>query len=433
MITNWADMYNQATTMSKAGSEYSLSVYLKEGDEFMFASYNSSADGVSAGSVYIKSNALDEASREILDGYSEGGSNMKAKKSGLYSFIYSNEVLKVTLDEDASMPAYDYYLDGKTQAGLNWKDSELVNNQLVESEENSGVYEIKNVVLVAGDELVIRSFEKGATPSYSNKLSDYNSSYLLPKLAATDSFSQVSATNANIKVLADGTYNISYNAYTKIITIASAEDVATAYVKGSAIEGWGNKPENGKMTLANGVFQIELAINEGDQIMIQYFAPGDDSEWGAAFSAKNVDEDASANFDLSGNNIVCSVAGTYIISFDPKAGSIEITAVVPEAKAYVKGSAIEGWGNKPESGKMTLNDGKFSYEITMNAGDEIMLQYFSLEDTSEWGASYVAKNVAAGDANVNFDLSGNNIKCVTAGTYIIVLDVEAGSISISAK
>lgn len=435
-ITNWADMYNASTTMAKVGNVYSMDVYLKAGDEFMFASYNSSADGVSAGSVYIKSNALDEASREVLEGYSENGGNMKAKKSGLHTFSYNKDsgVLTVSVDESAGMPVYDYYLDGKTDAGLNWKDSELVNNKLVESEENSGIFEIKNVVLVAGDEIVLRSFEKGATPSYANKLSDYNSSYLLPKLTATDSFAQVSATNGNIKVLADGTYNISFNAYTKIITIASAEDIASAYVKGSAIENWANKPESGKMTLANGKFTIELSIAVGDNIMIQYYAPGDDSEYGTAYVAKDVKAGgASANFDLSGNNIVCSVAGDYIISLDPKDGSIEITANVAEAVAYVKGSAIENWANKPESGKMTLVDGKYTYEITMAVGNEIMIQYFSVEETSEWGASYVAKNVVDGTANVNFDLSGNNIKCLTAGTYIIVLDVEEGSISISVK
>lgn len=334
-ITNWADMYNAATTMTKAGKVYTLSVYLKAGDEFMFASYNSSADGVTAGSQYIKSNALDAASQAVVDGYTESGSNMKVKTSGMHTFSYDENTGKliVTVDSNQEMPVYDYYLDGKTQAGLNWDEKALASNKLQETAAGSGIFEIKNVILAVGDEILLRSFQKGATPSYANKLSDYTSQYLLSKLAPTENFSAVSASNANIKVLVAGTYNITFNAYTKMITIASATSEATAYVKGSAIESWANTPASGKMTLVDGKFEITLTISANDEIMIQYFAPGDETQWGKAYQGKSVvASGASDCFELpakdatSDKNIKCKTAGTYKLVFDPTAGTITITA-----------------------------------------------------------------------------------------------------------
>lgn len=330
-ITGWADMYNSDTTMSKVGNTYTLVTYMKAGDQFMFASYNSSADGITAGSQYIKSNALSEESKTLIDGYSEAGGNMTTKKTGLHTFVYDNttNVLSVTVDESATMPVYDYYLDGKTTGGLNWKAEDLPNNKLTETASGSNVFEIKNVQLAVGDEIIIRYYEKGtATPAYNNAKGIYNSPNLLPKLTATDDFSAASATNANIKAKTAGTYDISFDAYTKIIKIVTAEAQASAYVKGNAIESWGNKPESGKMTLgSDGKFTIELTMSVDDQIMIQYFAVGESSEWGAAFNSTHVEQSgAYASFDLTGNNIKCVTAGTYILTFDPTASKITIVA-----------------------------------------------------------------------------------------------------------
>ena len=120
--------------------------------------------------------------------------------------------------------------------------------------------------------------------------------------------------------------------------------------------------------------------------------------------------------------------------YDIATGKIDFYAVVEEqGDAFVKGSAIESWGNKPESGKMTAVNGKFEIVLTMAANDEIMIQYFAVGDTSQWGEAFVASHVADGAANANFDLSGHNIKCVTAGTYKITFDPVAKTITIEAQ
>lgn len=324
-ISGWADMYNADTTMTKVGDTYTLTAYMRADDQFMFASYNSSADGITDGSQYIKSNALDEASRSVLDGYTEAGGNMKTKQDGLYTFVYdkTENKLTVTVDATAAMPEYDYYLDGKTESGLNWKAADLTAHKFVKSGE---VYVYNNVELAVGDEIIVRYYEKGTeTPDYNNAKGIYSTPNLLPKLAETDAFAAASATNPNIKVKVAGKYNISVDPYTKIVKIAAAAAQASAYLKGSAIESWGNKPESGKMALVEGKFELILTVNAGDQLMIQYFAPGEESEWGAAFNAKNVvDGPVNANFDLTGNNIVVVEGGLYRFVFDPSNETIAI-------------------------------------------------------------------------------------------------------------
>ena len=82
---------------------------------------------------------------------------------------------------------------------------------------------------------------------------------------------------------------------------------------------------------------------------------------------------------------------------------------------------------------MTAVNGKFELVLTMAANDEIMIQYFAVGDTSQWGEAFVASHVAEGSANTNFDLTGHNIKCATAGTYKITFDPAAKTITIEAQ
>ncbi|MDE6441206.1 MAG: InlB B-repeat-containing protein, partial [Clostridia bacterium] len=128
-ISKWGNYINDAHLMKREGNNYSLSIYLEEGEEFMFASWNTvtgNGEQTSAlGSTYIKSNALDTAAQALLNGYSETGGNMTAKASGVYTFNYneSTKVLTVTL-EDKAETQYDYYLDGK-YGDQNWKAETL--------------------------------------------------------------------------------------------------------------------------------------------------------------------------------------------------------------------------------------------------------------------------------------------------------------------
>lgn len=79
------------------------------------------------------------------------------------------------------------------------------------------VYTMENVVLNKGDELVVRAHKTNdETLTWDNKIADYNSEYLVGSVG----FSAVSKDNKNVKVGESGTYNITFNSYSKVLTIA---------------------------------------------------------------------------------------------------------------------------------------------------------------------------------------------------------------------
>lgn len=218
-ITNWADMYNSNTQMVNNGGTYTMSVYLKEGDQFMFTSrITKIEDGetsYSTGSVYIRAENLDEASSAYVGG--ETG-NMTALASGTYTFTYNGETLSVAFDAAAVPAAYDYYIDG-TFDGNNYGDFITSPDEfkMTETSEGSGVYAISQVTLTEGAELLIRSYLEGETADWDHTHIDYQ----YANMAANPAFSAASDTNNNILVLTEGVYNITFDSYSKIITISA--------------------------------------------------------------------------------------------------------------------------------------------------------------------------------------------------------------------
>ena len=84
-ITQWGDMYNPATQMTRIGSTYTLTVYLKANDQIMFTSKNIDRETgeETVGTAYIKGDNLDEASKEL---FTVAGGNMVVKTAGEYTF-----------------------------------------------------------------------------------------------------------------------------------------------------------------------------------------------------------------------------------------------------------------------------------------------------------------------------------------------------------
>ena len=105
-ITQWGDMYNPATQMTRVGSTYTLTVYLKAGDQVMFTSLNVDREtGESTvGTTYINVTNLDEESASL---FTAAGNNMTVNTSGEYTFTYDadSKTLSAALDEDLLLSA----------------------------------------------------------------------------------------------------------------------------------------------------------------------------------------------------------------------------------------------------------------------------------------------------------------------------------------
>lgn len=227
-ITDWKDMYNNNTKMTNNDGVYTLSVYLQKDDEFMFSSTNTVGETVGAGSEYLRSTNLDEASKAYLG--ETAGKNMTAKESGKYTFTYTAKtgVLSVTFDSTATEPAADYYIDGTFAEGVADWNGYCFNAKfkLTETESDSGVYELKNVTMKADSQFIIQAFKKGSTDRGEwgtegyNGLGSYNYTYMYDPDKV---FQAVGGGNNNVKVKTAGTYDITFDSYSKMITVTASK------------------------------------------------------------------------------------------------------------------------------------------------------------------------------------------------------------------
>lgn len=223
-ITDWKTMLNAATIMTKSGDEHKMSIYLRENEEFMFASRvtDIATGNVSDGATFIKSNLLDAEGQKLIDGYSENGGNMKAKASGTYTFVYNEKTNKlvVTFDANKTPAKQDFYLNGnllgKDYNGCLAAASEV---KLTQDANDSFVYTFKNAELKVGDEFRILAYPEGTKElTFSNFDIQYHFEYLHPSSKEAN-FGTKTENDTNIMVKVAGTYDIVFDSYSKIIKI----------------------------------------------------------------------------------------------------------------------------------------------------------------------------------------------------------------------
>lgn len=332
-ITLWADLYNDATGLSKAGELHTLTIYLRQGEEFMFTSLVTENGQSSVGSEYIRFENLDEESQKLFT----GSGNIVAAKSGTYTFTYdeSTKVLSATLDNEEPLAACDYYIDGNFE-GHSWNDT-YYDPDFKFSALGEDLYELKEVKLDAGAEFIIQSFEKDAATG--GKLGAYNFKYY----RGDGSFTAASPENSNynLKVARSGLYNIQFNAYAKVIEITPAGQEDTVHIKGSFVDSWNiidpntNLPSDDyKLTNNGGLYEITMTITE-DMVanganwqagLMVNTTTGTDGEWiGISCLGADAADNVNALFrPASGNNLTCTTAGTYRITFDLATKTINI-------------------------------------------------------------------------------------------------------------
>lgn len=341
-ITQWGDMYNPATQMTRVGSAYTLTVYLKAGDQVMFTSLNVDREtGESTvGTTYINVTNLDEESASL---FTAAGNNMTVNTSGEYTFTYDadSKTLSAALDEDATLVEADYYLDGSF-GGLSWNQS-FYDPDYKFAAAGNDVYTLDGIELAAGDEIVIQSFTQGATEESGEKLAAYNFRYYRGTDGAFEA-ADADNNNYNITVVTAGTYNIEFDAYAKIITIVPADMQHTVYIKGSFVEGWKITDENGELIddykleeTSDGVFEITMTITDEmvadgatwqAGLQLDTTTGSDGTFIGAGALGEDAADNANALFrPETGGNLTSTTAGTYRFVYDLNTGELNIYKV----------------------------------------------------------------------------------------------------------
>lgn len=345
-ITDWKDMYNPATKMTSDNGVYTLEVYLQKGEEFLFSSTNTVGTQVSVGAEFLRSSILDEASKAYLD--ETANKNMVAKEAGTYTFTYTEATGKLTVayNADKAPTPADYYIDGTFADGVaDWSGYCFnADYKLTETEAGSGVYELNGVTMKADSQIIIQAFKLGSTERGEwgtdgyNGLGSYNYFYLY---GGGEKFSAVGDGNNNIKVVTAGTYDITFNSYSKMITITQhidSADTLDIYIKGENINGWSHGwSADYLMTLAQdeATYEYTLTVeaNKAVTFGLEKHPKGETAGYGdyLGTAAMGAAGDANAAFTPeSGSNFVCSTAGTYKIVYTIATGKVDFYVVTAE-------------------------------------------------------------------------------------------------------
>ncbi|MCH5164923.1 MAG: InlB B-repeat-containing protein [Clostridiales bacterium] len=342
-ITAWADMYNDATQMRQNGDIYTLEIYLKQNEQFMFIS-KQSVDGQIASGPNIKADKLTEASKAYVDGTT---GNITAKASGMYTFVYDAkaETLSVTFNDQKTPAQYDYYLDGK-YGEVNWGAYQQDADSF-KLTANNGVYTYTGLSLAADDEIVIRAYAAGTEElGWDNMANTYSYKYFNN---TSDAFvaANPAGDNYNIKVVTAGTYDIAFDSYSKIIKItihSDSPDIYDIYIKGVGITNSAGTPspsdwnhgfaEEWRMVLNSEETAYEITVTitagEGNSFGLALYDKGASSGNGTFIDVTKLGTDGDANDSFrpeSGTNFTCTTTGTYKVVYTIATGKVDIYSV----------------------------------------------------------------------------------------------------------
>lgn len=334
-VTKWADVYNAHTKLVEAEGKHTLSIYLRQNEEFLFTSTVTVGDKVTTGTEYVRASNLDEASKALFT--NTASYNLVAKADGNYTFAYdeASKVLSATFKAGAMVEA-DYYLDGTFGEG-SWSGYTFNEDYKLIREGETDVYTIENVNLPAEKEFIIQSYKAGSTETGKwgeeswNGLGSYNYTYLV---GGGEKFGPVSDTNKNIKILEAGAYDISFDRYAKQISIKEhVEGIPTydVFIKGTMNSWKFDFKDEWKFTqnpAKAAEYEITLAIGKGDEFGIVVYDEGSQEGYGTWVGKDKVGTSGTLNdkFDLTKNNITCKEAGTYRIVYDNAAVTLDFYA-----------------------------------------------------------------------------------------------------------
>lgn len=335
-ITGWMDVYSPATKMSGVNGVYTLEVYLKANEEFMFGSTSTVDDVVSPSMDMIKFEQLNDESKAL---FTDANGNLKTKAAGMYTFTYTadSKVLSATLNADKAPAPADYYLNGTFSEGMTDWSGYCFNEafQLKETAAGSGVYAIENVAMKADSEFALFAYKEGATETGDygtdtwTMLGNYNFSYVY---GVGKGFEAVGGGNDNIRVKEAGTYNVTFDSYSKMITIKSAEAGYDVYLNGT-MNSWSHafgaaykfvKTENDSSK-----YELTYTFATGDEFGFAKFDEGVTEGYGDFLgnSAAGSAAATSKFVPASGSNFVAGEAGAFRIVYDTVSGKIDFYAV----------------------------------------------------------------------------------------------------------
>lgn len=326
-ITSWQDVHTLATRFSLLNQKLTLTVYLAEGDDFMFTAIKTKGETSSQLTTYNITN-LDAASAAL---FNKSGNNISVKTTGFYTFTLDTDskTIEAKFDAEKQRDELVCFIDGNILGGKYGDFMEAVNEAKYKMTKNGDIYTIEGVELKAGEELIVRTYKASETEyTWNNINKTFNADYL----HASVGFGAASKDNHNIKVGEDGTYNITFDAYMQTVSIA--KDGKDVYIKGDTVNNWEHKfQDEYKFTVTQdaAVYELTIELAEGAKFGLAVYNIGESSGNGGWVGRAQLGTDGTANnmFGESGD-LACATAGTYRLTYNYKTNTLDIYTVTAE-------------------------------------------------------------------------------------------------------
>lgn len=441
------------TKVASKGNEYTLTVDVDLGDAFKCTVLN--ADGVldynNATGANVGFGLLQNPGDnfEGADAFGDAPRNIIAKQAGNYTFTLttdpenSNNSLSAVRNGDkigGNQPTgaiTTYYLKGNLITS--WKDFIGSTTTLNQSATDDKIYTLE-VYLPANDEFMFASVvtEDGVTTPGTATIKGVN---------LDDASKALFEGTGNMKTKEAGLYTFTYNSETGKLNATvdkTYTPVPADYYLDGTFDGeheWGNNyifKDEYKLTQdaeKSHIYTIEhVHLLEGKQFIIQKYRAGstETGTWGTegynGLGKYNYDSlfNGGDNFgpvDKSNRNIKINKTSDYKITLNIYSGMIMIEDENVNDDAYIYGTMDGGEWATTADWKMTYNDTTKVYTITKAFSENVEFGIRVCIGNSTEQRSFYGKANVQGTPE-GFDISGHNIKCTTAGTYTVTLDMS---------
>ena len=242
------------------------------------------------------------------------------KQAGNYEFVLITEVSggTVTVKEfffEERVPIYNGYAVVGSLPGASWEYKEGINPKMEEKSEGSGIYTATLVVETAPIEIKVATIVKGNIDWNENRWGDTNG----------DDHND----GGNVKITEAGTYTVTLNTNTNTLTVTVQE--TEYYLVGTFIDAQG---EQQNFVFVDGLTP-KLTKGADGKYTIEYTFPDvhESFDWikDGVFAFKVVSVVGGAienwySWAVSGDNGIIPAAGTYVVTFDPAAGTFTFAA-----------------------------------------------------------------------------------------------------------
>lgn len=218
----------------------------------------------------------------------------------------------------------------------------------------------------------------------------------------------------NGSVTTAGTYIIEVDFPSLSFSVTEFKAPDNLYMVGSH-NGWNNATANQFYNDGNGVFSLTIDLNANDEFKFLPNLGSWDGDWGE-------DPDNAGSLIQDGEqNIKVATAGKYVIIVDFNNLSFSVSAI---NNLYSVGSH-NGWNNADSSQQFnTTGNGVFVRVQTFDAGSEFKLLPTSGSWDNDWGENPEQSGKIVKDGE-------NNIPVPNAGTYMIVIDFNTLSFTLT--